>query len=105
VCASECVGVCRCVALAPVTVALLERAADAGEPDAMAELGLLMETGTVTGSPGVRVAVSLSGCVWLCVAVCNCDFGCVCVHQCVSVCGTGSGHSGAVGEGCGCWGI
>jgi hypothetical protein len=88
------------VALAPVTVALLERAADAGEPDAMAELGLLMETGAISSSPGVRVAVSLCGCVWLCATVCNCDFGCVCVHQCVSVCGTGTGHSGVVGEGC-----
>jgi hypothetical protein len=65
------------VALAPVTVALLERAADAGEHDALAELGLLMETGTVAGSPDVSVAVSLCGCVWLW----------LCVWQCASVCG------------------
>jgi hypothetical protein len=72
------------VALAPVTVALLERAANQGEHDALAELGLLMETGTVAGSPDVSVAVSLCGCVWLC----NCGCVWLCNCGCVSVCGS-----------------
>jgi hypothetical protein len=60
-------------------VALLERAAGAGEHDAMAELGLLMETGTVAGSPDVSAAVALCVNMWLC----NCGS----VWQCASVCG------------------
>jgi hypothetical protein len=56
-------------ALAPAAVALLERAANQGEPDALAELGLLMETGAISSSPGVRVTLSL--CVAVCLPVCG----------------------------------